>query len=47
MRSYKRWSKAIPDLESANIHRLKNPQNVTIGPGNCPTGFAELVDRLK
>ncbi|GBE23192.1 MAG TPA: hypothetical protein ENH00_13530 [Actinobacteria bacterium] len=46
MRSYERWHGAVPELDNGNVHRLKNRQNVTIGPGNCPTGFDGIIQRL-
>lgn len=47
MRSYDDWVSAVPELsQAANVHTLKNWRNVTVGPGNCPTGFDEIVERL-
>ena len=46
MRRYGSWMKAVPDLDAPNVHQLRSPQNVTIGPGNCPTGFNELLERM-
>lgn len=47
MRSYKRWLSAVPEIESANVHQLRNPRNVTIGPGNADTSFDDIVRRLR
>lgn len=46
MLKYRSWVKAVPELQAPNVHQLRNPQNVTIGPGNCPTGFSELLERM-
>ncbi|MCH7585464.1 MAG: hypothetical protein IH941_09990 [Acidobacteria bacterium] len=46
MRKYRSWIKAVPELEAANVHQLRSPQNVTIGPGNCPTGFDVILERM-
>lgn len=48
MRSSKTWHKALPQLAAyPNLFTLKNPQNVTISPGNLPDGFEKLISALK
>lgn len=46
MRHHDEWLRSVPELAGVAVHRLRNPQNVTIGPGNCPSGFAEILTRL-
>jgi len=46
MRKWNAWVNAVPELSAANIHRLNSPQNVTIGPGNCPTGYKNVLRRI-
>lgn len=47
MRRHKNWLSAVPGLAADSIHVLNSPQNVTISPRNCPTGFEELVEKLR
>lgn len=34
MRAYKKWVEAVPELASSDPIRLRNPQNVSVSPGN-------------
>ena len=45
MRSRRRWESTIPELNGyRNYFGIKNPQNPTLSPGNCPAdGFARLL----
>ncbi len=43
MRGFRIWSSLIPELREARLHRLLNPQNAAISPGNCPEIFDEIV----
>jgi hypothetical protein len=44
MRGKRQWFKAIPELQSySRIYYLRNPQNPTISPKNCPEGYASVV----
>lgn len=47
MRSWKRWTSAVPELAGyGRLFRLNNPMNVTVSPKNCPRGFEEIVSAL-
>ena len=48
MRSWRRWESTLPELTGySNYFQLKNPQNPTLSPGNCPPGgFNRLLDRI-
>ena len=44
MRSAKTWLGVVPELESyPHLHRLKNPQNVSVSPGNMEDGWDKVV----
>ncbi len=47
MRAHDRWVASVPQLAGSDLHRLKNPQNVTIGQGNCPTAWPRLIAALQ
>lgn len=44
MRGKRQWFKVIPELQSySRIYYLRNPQNPTISPKNCPEGYESVV----
>ena len=46
MRSKKLWFEAVPGLKDyPHLFILKNPQNVTISPGNLPDGYS-LIENI-
>lgn len=48
MRSQKVWEQAVPQLRRyGRKFVLKNPQNVSVSPGNCPNGWAEIERTLE
>ena len=47
MRRSKDWMSVVPGFAEREPHVLNSVQNVTISPGNCPTGFGELVEKLR
>jgi hypothetical protein len=48
MRSKRLWFGAIPELETyPRIYELRNVQNVTISPGNCPKAWPLIEEILK
>jgi len=46
MRGRRVWMETLPELASANPVVLRNPQNPTISPGNCPEAFGGIVERV-
>ena len=47
MRSRRLWLEAVPELEAyPNFSQLKNPQNVTISPRNCPEAWPVILELL-
>lgn len=47
MRGWKFWKEAVPELEGySRRYALRNVQNVTISPGNCPEGFEEILKAM-
>lgn len=47
MRSRRLWLDAVPELENyPNFSQLKNFQNVTISPGNCPEAWPVILELL-
>lgn len=48
MRGKSQWTSAVPELIAyPRVHRLNSVQNVSISRGNCPTGYAEMVQALR
>ncbi|MBB3800832.1 hypothetical protein FHR47_001066 [Xanthomonas arboricola] len=48
MRSWKLWSKAVPDLVSySHLHLVRNPRNPTVSANNLPSGYEVVLDRIK
>lgn len=47
MRRSKDWVSVVPGLAEREPHVLNSVQNVTISPGNCPTGFGEIIEKLR
>jgi hypothetical protein len=47
MRRSRDWISAVPGLAGRPPHVLNSAMNVTISPRNCPSGFGELVERLR
>lgn len=48
LRSLKRWCAVIPELCAyPRRYQLRNAQNVTVSPGNCPEGFEAIIDALR
>ncbi len=48
MRAKRQWLGAVPELESyPQLLELKNPQNPTVSPGNCPDGYSRIVHVIK
>ena len=48
MRAKKIWLEAVPELASHDrVFELKNKQNVSVTPGNCPDGFPYIERILK
>ena len=46
MRSHKLWCESIPELaDYSRLLRLRNPQNVTISPGNMD-GYAQFLSEI-
>lgn len=43
MRSKRVWLELVPELQQACVFSLRNVQNVTVSPGNCPAGFRAAV----
>jgi hypothetical protein len=43
MRGLKQWRNRLPELSTASLTQLRNPQNPVISPGNCPEHFDALV----
>jgi hypothetical protein len=47
MRSKKLWYNAVPELvKYDNCYELKNVQNPTISPGNCPEGYSRIIQSI-
>ena len=48
MRGKRYWSEAIPELVNyPNLYHLRNVQNVTISPGNCPEAWPMIEKILR
>ena len=47
MRSRALWMDAVPELARyARVFELRNPQNVSVSPRNCPEGYPRLEEAL-
>lgn len=47
MRGRKQWLNALPELKSHTLlFHLRNPQNPTISPNNCPDGYESIVEAI-
>jgi hypothetical protein len=47
MRAYKKWLDAVPELAASDPIRLRNPQNVSVSPGNMKASeWARLTQQL-
>lgn len=48
MRSKKLWLSAVPELEEySSLFSVRNVQNPTISPGNCPESYSSIIRALK
>ena len=47
-RSHRPWFEAVPNLAKySRLFSLRNVRNTAITPGNCPTGFDEILTVLR
>ena len=47
LRSKTLWMSVIPELGAyQNQHALTNPRNPTVSPGNCPSGYDDILSRI-
>lgn len=47
MRGRRSWLHLLPELTEAPLITLRNPQNPTISPGNCPEQFDAIVRAIR
>jgi hypothetical protein len=47
LRGRRLWFRAVPELQSYPLYRVKNWRKPTISPRNCPEGFERAVEVLK
>lgn len=48
MRGWRFWKDSVPELEGyAHRFELRSVQNVSISPGNCPSGFGKIVSAIE
>jgi len=47
MRGKTQWLRTVPELKSySRLCHLRNPQNPTISPNNCPDGYESIVEAI-
>lgn len=47
MRGWRWWSELVPELSQNSVAFLRNVQNPTISPSNCPDIFDTVVTRIR